>query len=148
MMLRALAGGVAVVATLAAAGVALAAGEDRSDDGVLGPGRATVEVGIEHSAFDVDTIRVSRGTTVRFVLRNDDPILHELIVGDEDVHRRHENGTESEHPPRPGEVTVGPMATAETTYEFDEAGTFRFACHLPGHLAYGMVGVVEVVAEH
>ena len=48
------------------------------------------------------------------------------------------------HPPVPGEVSVGPNATASTIYVFDEPATVEFACHLPGHLAYGMRGEIEV----
>jgi plastocyanin len=32
-----------------------------------------------------------------------------------------------------------------TTLTFAEAGEYRYICHLPGHEAYGMVGVVRVV---
>jgi uncharacterized cupredoxin-like copper-binding protein len=28
---------------------------------------------------------------------------------------------------------------------FDQAGEYLFICHLPGHEAYGMVGVLRVV---
>ncbi len=147
-MLRVLAGTGLVLASLAGAGLALAdGGDDPRPDGpaLLGPGPVTVELGIHHSEFDVDRLRVVEGTEVRFVVVNGDPIRHELIVGPDDVHRRHEDGTEAEHPPRPGEVTVDPLDTAETTYAFDDPGFVEFACHLPGHLAYGMSGVVEVV---
>ena len=77
---------------------------------------------------------------------NNDPIHHELITGGPEVHRRHANGTEAEHPSIPGEVTVAPNSRAITTFTFDEAGTFEFACHLPGHYQYGMRGEIEVVA--
>ena len=145
---RAVAGCGALLAGLAALGLAAGdagAGARPGGPAVLGPGEVTVELGIEHSTFDTARIRVRQGTEVRFVLANGDPILHELIVGPPEVHRRHEDGTEASHPPRPGEVTVEPMATAATTYAFDDAGVLEFACHLPGHRAYGMAGVVEVV---
>jgi uncharacterized cupredoxin-like copper-binding protein len=45
----------------------------------------------------------------------------------------------------PGEVTVDPSEVAETVYRFDEPGDVVFACHLPGHLQYGMRGTVEVL---
>ena len=32
-----------------------------------------------------------------------------------------------------------------TFYEFTEPGTITYACHLPGHEAYGMRGTIEVV---
>ena len=119
-----------------------AAGADGDD--VLGPGTVSVELRLHHSRFEPDAIRVRAGTEVRFVVVNDDPINHELIIGDDDVHRRHEDGTEPFHPPRPGEVSVGPNATAETTFVFAEPGRVEYACHLPGHYAYGMRGTVIV----
>lgn len=148
--LRAGVGIVGLALVLAGGGYALAttgsaAGDDPDPAAPLGPGPVTVELGIHHSRFDTDEIVVEAGTEVRFVLQNDDPILHELIVGPPDVHERHENGTEAAHPPRPGEVTVGPLTSAATTYAFDEPGSFEFACHLPGHRAYGMTGQVVVV---
>jgi uncharacterized cupredoxin-like copper-binding protein len=111
----------------------------------LGPGVVTVEVGIDQSRFDVGSLRVREGTLVEFVVRNDDPIDHELVVGDAEVHRRHQDGTERRHPPLPGEVSVTPGDTAKTFYEFDEVGSIVYACHLPGHVAYGMTGTIEVV---
>jgi len=116
-----------------------------ADDRPLGPGAVTVTLGIEHSAFNMKELEVRRGTTVTFVVRNTDPIAHELIVGDAAVHRRHESGTESNHDRVPGELTVAPHATASTPYHFATPGTFVFACHLPGHVAYGMAGAIRVL---
>ena len=45
----------------------------------------------------------------------------------------------------PGEVSVAPGDRALTFYEFTEAGSIVYACHLPGHVAYGMQGTIEVV---
>jgi uncharacterized cupredoxin-like copper-binding protein len=134
------------LAAVGGAGLAVDGDAAGGDVSTLGPGTVTVELRIDHSAFDTTELRVREGTTVRFVLRNDDPIRHELIVGPPEVHRRHEAGTEAAHAPRPGEATVEALATAETTYRFDEPGAVEFACHLPGHVAYGMVGTVDVVA--
>ncbi len=116
-----------------------------SEPDVLGPGVVRVEVGIENSRFDLGSVRVQQGTLVEFVVQNDDPIDHELVVGDDDVHRRHANGTERRHPPVPGEVSVAPGDRGLTFYEFTEAGSVIYACHLPGHVAYGMQGRIEVV---
>jgi uncharacterized cupredoxin-like copper-binding protein len=110
----------------------------------LGPGLVTVTIDIEHSRFSLDEVRVHTGTLVRFVVRNRDPISHELIVGDGAVHSRHAVGTEATHPPRPGEVSVPPDDDGETFYRFDDPGTFVFACHLPRHFEYGMRGTVSV----
>jgi uncharacterized cupredoxin-like copper-binding protein len=133
----------ALVATVGFA-VDAAGSEDEGDD-VLGPGVVQIEVGIDHSRFDLGDVQVEEGTLVEFVVRNDDPIDHELVVGDDEVHRRHQGGTERRHPPVPGEVSVGPDDRAMTFYEFDEPGDVVYACHLPGHVAYGMQGTIEVV---
>jgi uncharacterized cupredoxin-like copper-binding protein len=136
----ALALAVAAVTTLAGYGARAGGAEAEA----LGPGLLTVDVGIEHSRFSIDRLVVRQGTVVRFVVRNGDPIAHELVVGDADVHARHAEGTEAVHPPVPGEVSVGPNEDGLTFYEFDEPGTFTFACHLPRHVDHGMVGEVVV----
>jgi uncharacterized cupredoxin-like copper-binding protein len=112
---------------------------------VVGPGLVTVDVGVHYSEFSIDSLRVYEGTLVRFVVHNDDPINHELIVGGPGVHARHKVGSEKSHPPVPGEVSVGPDATVLTIYEFDEVGKVEFACHLAGHYEFGMHGIVEVL---
>ena len=104
----------------------------------------TVELTVHHSRFSLEELQVRPGETIRFVLRNTDPIPHELIVGDESVQDIHERGTESHHGERPGEVSVAPGATAVTTYRFGAGGRLLFGCHLPGHWAYGMRGTITV----
>jgi uncharacterized cupredoxin-like copper-binding protein len=105
----------------------------------------TVTLTVHHSRFDLADLDVRAGETVRFVLRNTDPIPHELIIGDQAVQDVHEAGTEAHHAERPGEVSVAPGKTAVTTYRFGSAGTrLLFGCHLPGHWAYGMKGTIRV----
>jgi uncharacterized cupredoxin-like copper-binding protein len=107
-------------------------------------GEQTVTLTARWSRFAPERLEVPAGTTVRFVVRNEDPIAHELIVGDEAVQDVHEKGTEAHHGERPGEVSVPAGATVETTFRFDRRGTVLFGCHLPGHWAYGMRGTIEV----
>ncbi len=140
------AGAVAVVVAAATAfgGYALTDAAHADSAAPLGPGAVVVDVGIHHSRFSLDTLRVRPGTLVEFRVRNDDPIAHEFIVGDASVHARHERGTETAHPPVPGEVSVEALDVGSTFYRFDAAGRYEFACHLPGHLAFGMIGWVIV----
>ena len=136
----------AAVAGAMTTGTAYAVDAATADGGsVLGPGVVRVDVGIDHSRFSLGTLRVREGTLVELTVRNDDPIGHELIVGDAAVHGAHEQGTERRHPPRPGEVSVGPGDTAMTFFTFDAPGTYEYACHRPGHVAFGMVGEIEVI---
>ena len=108
----------------------------------LGPQNETI--GIRHSRYDPSLVTVPAGVAVTFVLRNDDPIDHEWIVGDAAVHERHRTGTEPVHGSRPTEVTIPAGTSRATTITFKVPGTYLFICHLPGHEAYGMVGTLVV----
>jgi uncharacterized cupredoxin-like copper-binding protein len=123
---------------LLAAAVVAAAG------GCGGKGSRTVEVTVRHSRFDPGIVDAAPGETVRFVIRNLDPIDHEFILGTMEVQRRHEDGTEPHHGAVPGEISVPGGATRATTYTFGPAGMLPFGCHLPGHWDYGMRGSVRV----
>ena len=103
-----------------------------------------VELTIEHSRFVPEAIEVDEGSTVTFVIHNEDPIAHEFILGDDDVQLVHEQGTEKHHGDRPGEVSIPQGTTRSTTFTFTSGADLEFACHLPGHYDYGMRGAVEV----
>ena len=110
-----------------------------------GDGTREVRIVVHHSRFELPTVAVAPGETVRFVLENSDPIDHEFIVGDAQVQLAHERGTEAHHAPRPGEITVPAGTTRATTVTFPRSKkTTLFGCHLPGHYAYGMVGTIEI----
>src|SRR5690606_20473141 len=85
------------------------------------------------SRFSEDLIEVRAGQPVTFELRNEDPILHEWIVGPPDVHERHRTGTEPYHDEVPTEVSLPPYETRLTTVTFEAPGEYLFICHLPGH---------------
>jgi uncharacterized cupredoxin-like copper-binding protein len=44
----------------------------------------------------------------------------------------------------PNQVTVDPGKTGELVWQFTKAGTFDFACLVPGHFEAGMFGKVRV----
>jgi uncharacterized cupredoxin-like copper-binding protein len=105
----------------------------------------TVDITIHYSTFEPADLAVNPGETVRFVIRNTDPLDHEFILGDARVQRVHEEGTEAHHAPRPGEVSVPAGETVVTTYTFPESpGALIFGCHLPGHYDFGMRGTVTI----
>jgi uncharacterized cupredoxin-like copper-binding protein len=129
-------------ALLLGAVLVLGAGGCGGDATAGGP--ETVELVIHHSRFSAEHLQVPLGRAVRFVVRNEDPIDHELIVGDQAVQDRHERGNEAHHGEVPGEVSVPAGTTAATTYVFARPGPVLFGCHIPGHYAYGMRGDVVV----
>lgn len=106
-------------------------------------GVRTIVIDIEHSRFHPARVTVEAGETVRFVVRNHDPIDHELIVGDEEIQDVHEQGSEAHHGEKPGEVSIAAGQEASTTYTFGSQDTF-FGCHLPGHWDHGMRGSIIV----
>ncbi len=103
-----------------------------------------VPVDINYSRFESEPLRFEAGQTVTFVIRNDDPIDHEFILGNQQVQDRHELGTEAHHDAIPTEVSVPAGATVRTTVTFDEPGKLILGCHLPRHYAYGMRAPVTV----
>ena len=108
-------------------------------------GDARVTVDIEHSAFELERSSFEPGETITFVITNDDPIDHEFIIGDDEVHAQHEEGKQRHHHGTvPGEISVPAGTTRRTTFTFSRDGNVEYACHLPGHYDYGMRGAVYV----
>jgi uncharacterized cupredoxin-like copper-binding protein len=103
-----------------------------------------VTISIHYSRFNPEEITARAGEPITIVLKNDDPIAHEWMVGDEAMHERHRTGTEPYHDEIPTEVTIPALSKRVTTVTFEEPGVYEYICHLPGHEAYGMKGVVRV----
>ena len=101
----------------------------------------TVNIRIHYSRFEPASVTVPAGVAVTYVIRNDDPIDHEWLVGDAAFHSRHRAGTEAVHGDRPDEVSLPPLSTKTTTLTLT-AGTYIFICHFPLHEQYGMIGIV------
>lgn len=128
------AGLIALVIVLAFAAITLAGGRPST----------SIEIAIRYSRFVPEHIVVPVGVPVMITLRNDDPIDHEWIVGDEAVHAVHRTGTELLHPSRPTELVI-PAGTSQTTVvTFEQRGSLAFICHLPAHESYGMTGTVTI----
>jgi uncharacterized cupredoxin-like copper-binding protein len=103
------------------------------------------EIGIHFSHYTPSEIVATAGVPITVTLVNTDPIEHEWLVGDAAFHQRHRTGTEQHHGARPNEVSLAPGESKTTTVIFDAPGEYLYICHLPGHEAYGMVGVLKVL---
>ena len=112
-----------------------------------GPADAATKamIGIHFSHFNPTEVVATAGVPITVTLVNTDPIDHEWLVGDDAFHERHRTGTEPSHGSRPTEVSIAAGTTVTTTVTFRDPGEYRFICHLPGHEAYGMVGILRVV---
>jgi uncharacterized cupredoxin-like copper-binding protein len=105
----------------------------------------TAEIDIHFSAFSPTEVVATAGVPITVTLVNTDPIDHEWLVGDAAFHERHRTGTEQHHGARPTEVSLPAGSTVITTVTFETPGDYAFICHLPGHEAYGMTGVLRVL---
>jgi uncharacterized cupredoxin-like copper-binding protein len=124
--------GMIVIGTLLWAGTS-SAGSDASSV-------RTVELTTHWSSYSPSVIRARRGTVLRLVVSNLDPIDHELIIGDQAIQDAHERGTQPTHD-APGEISVAAHSVAITWWRV--TGDTLFGCHMPGHWAYGMRGVIQ-----
>jgi uncharacterized cupredoxin-like copper-binding protein len=95
--------------------------------------------------FSPDSLRVKRGETIRFVVKNDGKLLHEMMLGSERSLEEHaalmRKFPEMEHD-EPYMVHVEPGKTGEMVWTFDKTGQIGFACLIPGHFEAGMTGKV------
>ena len=92
---------------------------------------------------------VPAGVPVTFVVTNSGTILHEFVLGDEEVQAEHEaemaeEGGMSMPEDEPNAIGVEPGQTKELTFTFDEAGTTLAGCHVVGHYDGGMKATVTV----
>lgn len=110
----------------------------------------TVKVGMSDSMrFAPASVAVKQGETIRFLVRNDGKIKHEMVLGTEKELKEHyelmKKFPEMEHSD-PQMVTVAPGKTGEIVWRFTKAGKVDFACLQPGHYDAGMKGMVNVAA--
>jgi uncharacterized cupredoxin-like copper-binding protein len=97
--------------------------------------------------FMPSAVAVARGDTVRFVLVNKGATMHEMVLGTRAELAKHAammKQSQHMHHDAPWMTQVKPGATGEIVWRFNRAGTFEFACLVPGHYESGMTGTVTV----
>ena len=109
----------------------------------------TIEVNMnDNMRFTPDTIQVTAGETIKFVVSNHGMLQHEFVLGTADSLKDHAAlmikfpNMELEEPYM---AHVDPGKTMEILWQFSESGVFAFGCLLPGHYDAGMKGAVSVV---
>jgi uncharacterized cupredoxin-like copper-binding protein len=99
--------------------------------------------------YTPDRIEVRRGEQIRFIIRNEGALAHELLLDSIEGNAKHkkemEKNPEMEHDD-PNGKRLEPKKTAEILWLFDKVGTFEYACLIPGHYDAGMKGIVVVTA--
>ena len=95
-------------------------------------------------------IEVKRGETIRFVVRNDGVLMHEMVIGTmkelkahADLMRKFPNMEHDEA----YMAHVAPGKEGEVVWQFTRPGEFYYACLMPGHFEAGMFGKITVTAQ-
>ena len=116
-----------------------------------------VEVDAAEMAFDPDTVAITTGETIEFVITNSGALTHEFVVTnqeeiDEHLEAGHEEGHDDEgeeghdeaedgHDEASLEVEIEPGETETLVITFDDPDHMaRFACLIEGHYEAGMHG--------
>ena len=151
----------ATLAILMSTGAALAgpggAGHGHGDDTAYGkPGDAKKPARLIQIAmserdgkmqFIPDRIEVRRGEQVKFALRNNGELDHELVLATLEENLKHavemQKNPDMEHDD-PNAKRLSPKKTGEIVWQFTRAGQFDFSCLIPGHREAGMTGTITV----
>ncbi len=97
--------------------------------------------------FIPNRIEIRRGEQVRFQLRNNGELDHELVLATLEENLKHaiemQKNPDMEHDD-PNAKRLAPKKTGEIVWVFTKAGQFDFSCLIPGHREAGMAGTVVV----
>jgi uncharacterized cupredoxin-like copper-binding protein len=112
------------------------------------PGERTTDVrmGDAPHAMSGDIV-VKKGETVRFLVRNDGKIMHEMVIGSMEDLKKHAElmrrfpGMEHDEPYM---AHVAPGKEGEIVWQFTQLGEFHYACLIPGHMEAGMIAKITV----
>jgi uncharacterized cupredoxin-like copper-binding protein len=107
----------------------------------------TIEVTMSEMEFTPSRIEVKRGEQIRFVVRNAGKEDHEFLLASTEDNLKHaevmKKNPKMEHDD-PNGVRLAPKKSAEVLWKFTKAGTFEYACLIPDHRDYGMIGRITV----
>lgn len=97
--------------------------------------------------FEPNRVDVKKGEQVRFVLENKGVLKHEFILASVQDNKKHaelmKKFPHMEHD-EPNSKSLEPGQKANILWQFTKAGTFEFACLIPGHYEAGMRGTATV----
>ncbi|ODV12957.1 MAG: hypothetical protein ABT20_03010 [Rubrivivax sp. SCN 70-15] len=105
-----------------------------------------VEMG-DNMRFTPSEISVKAGETIRFFVVNKGKIAHEMVIGSAaelDEHAEMMRNMPGMKHAEPNQITLEPGKRGGIVWTFDKAGTFAFACLVPGHKEAGMAGKIAV----
>jgi len=101
----------------------------------------------DNMRFTPDKLAFKQGETVRFVIRNQGKLLHELVIGTKpelDAHAAMMVKFPGMEHDEPYMAHVPAGKSGELVWTFNRTGEFDFACLIAGHYQAGMVGKISV----
>jgi uncharacterized cupredoxin-like copper-binding protein len=108
----------------------------------------TIEVTMtDDMRFTPSRIELRQGEVIRFVVKNNGNMLHEMVIGTKKELDEHAAlmlkfpGMEHDEAHM---IHVKAGRTVPLVWNFNRAGEFQFACLIPGHYQAGMFGTVVV----
>jgi uncharacterized cupredoxin-like copper-binding protein len=97
--------------------------------------------------YEPERLDVKKGEQIRFVIENKGVLKHEFILATVPENKKH-GELMKKHPHMehddPNSKSVEPGRKTEMLWQFTKAGTFEFACLIPGHYEAGMHGTATV----
>lgn len=125
--------------------------KEQKDWGIAGDAKSatrTVTLTMDDNMrFTPDKLAFKQGETVRFVIRNQGKLLHELVIGnkaDLDSHAAMMVKFPGMEHDEPYMAHVPAGKSSDLVWTFNRTGEFDFACLIAGHYQAGMVGKISV----
>lgn len=103
--------------------------------------------GDQKMQFIPNEVKIRKGEQIRFVIRNNGLLDHEIVIGTLEENLKHAEemakNPDMEHDD-PNARRLEPKKVDELIWKFTKTGEFDFSCLLPGHREAGMFGTIIV----
>jgi uncharacterized cupredoxin-like copper-binding protein len=97
--------------------------------------------------FVPSQLEIRKGEQVKFVIRNNGELDHEIVLATLDENLKHAvemaKNPDMEHDD-PNAKRLAPKKTGDIVWRFTKVGEFDFSCLIPGHREAGMFGKITV----
>ena len=130
----------------------------------------TIEIKMYDNYYEPNLIKVKKGETIKFIIRNLGEMVHEYNIATKEMHIKHQpemqklvdhgilmvdkidkekmkKMSKMDHSlshSHANSVMVEPKKTGEIVWKFSKNLTLEMACNIPGHYETGMVGKIII----
>ena len=130
----------------------------------------TIEINMYDNYYEPNLIKVKKGETIKFIIRNLGEMVHEYNIATKEMHIKHQpemqklvdhgilmvdkidkekmkKMSKMDHSlghSHANSVIIEPKKTGEIVWKFSKNLTLEMACNIPGHYETGMVGKIII----